>query len=975
MVDLLLCLAIDDEGDRFGEGVHGSAVQPDDILASSDGVSRGLFTQGRWGRLSALSGLSATMDIASGTSTLPDPNGPACDTDGWPCNRVSSQRDTGHEERSQPPRRKPGRTHELSTAEAAARLDVTERTVRRAIARGDLPASKRGSTYRLREHDVAVYAARSQRSGGSTRNTSARYLPEQLLAEHAAANSSYITRRELQADLIAMLLDPAVHIVTLTGPGGAGKSRLAMAASGEVAGRFPDGVVYIPLATIFNPTLVAPAIANALWVQETAGQDLTHLIAAALSGSRRLIVLDNFEQILPAAPLVSWMAAIAPGCTFLVTSRAPLHVRGERELPVPPMPVAAADATPEDVLASEAGQLFVARVREHVPSFTVSVANAPLVANICAQLDGLPLAIELAAARVKTLGLQYLRQHLDHRLQLLAAGPADAPHRHSTMRNAIAWSYDLLSAEEQRVFRQLAVCVGGCTLDASLTLASLLPRNGPSPPRVAASAEPDVAALAHMATLVDHSLLTVASGLDGTLRYGMLETIREFGVTHLSPEEQERANAAHAHFFLDLAWKHRPLVTTRATYAPMSVLAADLENIRAALEWFERTNMGAEFARLVAATYTFLFAAGHFAEGTAWLHRAHARLADVPPLEQALLQVGMAEHLMMNGEHAAATAAFAGILPLVREAGTPFDLANALISSGVAHVYNGQHAAGEAHLHEALALANAMPDYQVHAAIAARAQANLSVAARAQENLEAAAQWGEAALRRCRAAGLELAEARILIDLGDTARDRGYFTHAIAQYQAFLLRFDERGEVRLLPDALGGIASALAAGGADGVALPLFDAASRLRERTGYHLLLPTDLSRHEQEMAAVAERLVAEQAEGILGVWRDQPFASLLRLALSFAPDIDERPGQAEPIIDLTRREEEVLSLLLQSLTDREIAEALHVSPRTVSWHVRHILEKLDATSRRDAIARARRAGLPAPAAAHATARKPGRR
>ena len=170
------------------------------------------------------------------------------------------------------------------------------------------------------------------------------------------------------------------------------------------------------------------------------------------------------------------------------------------------------------------------------------------------------------------------------------------------------------------------------------------------------------------------------------------------------------------------------------------------------------------------------------------------------------------------------------------------------------------------------------------------------------------------------------------------------------------------------------LASALAAGGNDEIALPLFDTASRLREHTGYHLLLPTDLSRHQQEMAAVTERLGADVAENILRVWRDQPFESIMRLALSVAPDDDERPGQDGQPIELTRREEEVLFLLLKSLTDREIAAALNVSPRTVSWHVRHILEKLGATSRREAIALARRAGLPAPAAAHATSHGRGR-
>lgn len=601
----------------------------------------------------------------------------------------------------------------LSTREAATLLDVTERTVRRAIARGDLPASKGNGVYRLWEQDVAAYAARTQRPSPPEHASTARYLPEQLLAEHTAANSSYIDRPALQDTLTGWLLDSAVRIVTLTGPGGAGKSRLAQAAATQVAAHYPDGVVFVPLATVFDPSLVAPAIAEALRVPESAGVDLSTLIAAALTGTRRLVVLDNFEQILAAARLVAWMAALAPECTFLVTSRAPLHLRGEQELPVPPMRVAAAGASVEEVLASEAVQLFVTRVREHLPVFTVGSENAPLIAEICRELDGLPLAIELAATRVKTLGLEHLRQQLHRRLRLLAGGPADAPQRHRTMQNAITWSYDLLSGEQRRVFRHLAVCVGGCTLEVSLSLAGT-PDHEPARPGDT-PADPDFSVLDHMATLVDQSLLTVEADPNGALRYGMLATIREFGLSHLTADEHARTRKAHARFFLDLAWRHRLLLTTRATSAPVRALAADLENIRAALEWLDQAGPDADFARMVAATYIFMFACGHFAEGAAWLQRAQARAQTLPPLEQALLQVGVAERLMVNGELATANAAFASVLPLVRAVGTPFDIANALISSGVALVYSRSYAAGEAQLREALALADMAPVGQVQA--------------------------------------------------------------------------------------------------------------------------------------------------------------------------------------------------------------------------------------------------------------------
>ncbi|MFT4038781.1 MAG: LuxR C-terminal-related transcriptional regulator [Thermomicrobiales bacterium] len=850
---------------------------------------------------------------------------------------------------------------QLTTAEAATRLEVTERTVRRAIARGDLPAVKHGGAFRVLERDVEAYAARGQRGAPATGSAPPRYLPEQLLAERSAVNASFIARAGVQDDLTALLLNPDAHIVTLTGPGGVGKSRLAMMAADTVGHLFPHGVTYVPLAAITDPRLVLPAIAGALWVQEAAGHDLAQQVAAVLHTTRRLIVLDNFEQILPAAPVVAWLAAVAPESAILVTSRAPLRVRGERELPVPTMPIAAATASPAEVLASESGRLFVDRAREHQPGFTLDATTAPLVAVICGQLDGLPLAIELAAARVKVLDLARLQQQLTHRLPLLTAGPADAPHRHSTMRDAIAWSYELLSPAEQRVFRQLAICAGGCTLDASMALVD-----------TAAQGSLDIAALDHMAALVDHSLLVVSPGLDGQLRYGMLETIREFGIGQLSEPEQTATNAAHARFFLDLAWRLRPLITTRATQAPMSLLAADLDNIRAALSWLEEAGPAPAFARLVAATYIFMFAGGHFEEGAAWLARAlaQAEQADLPPLERAMLQVAAAELLMVRGDHEQAIAAFAQILPQTRADGSPFDLANALISYGVAEVYAGHHAAGATHLEEALALAPQIADATLQAAVAARAQANLSVAARADGALEASATWGEAALRRCRAAGLELAECRILIDLGDIARDQGYYTHAIARYQAALQRSDGQGELRLIADALSGIASALTARGADALALPLFAMAASMRERTGYHLLLPTDLDRHERDTATAIARLGPAAAADTLAAWREQPFDASLRLALSVSPEDDERPAQHDvdtPPIDLTPREEDVLQLLLDSRTDREIANLLYLSPRTVSWHVRHILDKLGAASRRDAIARARQAGLPAPAASRA--------
>ena len=851
----------------------------------------------------------------------------------------------------------------LSTSEAAAALGLSQAAIRRAIASGDLAASRQGAAWHIVDDELVRFARQ--------RNLPLPLVPRERSVPHLAPvapasalptpSSELIGRDAEVARLITLLEDPATWLVTLTGPGGIGKTRLALAAAEAMQDRLTDGAIFVDLSGVVRAADTVPAIAQALGLREIAGQDQRSQIASFLRTKNLLLVLDNVEQILDAAPEIAEIARQA-GATVLVTSRAPLRVGGEREMPVPPLPLASRDATPDELLASDAGRLFVERARARDPSFGVDDQSAPLIAQICARLDGLPLAIELAAARSKLLPPRQLHDRLERTLTLLTHGDRNAPPRHLTMRDAVAWSYDLLAPEEQRLFRQLAIFAGGFTLDAAEWVgARETPPSGGE--RHGGEAEHDnvtASTLDRLDALLDQSMVVREVGIDGEPRFRMLETIRAYGLERLNAAEAAALRDLHARYFCQLTQTLRPIVVTESARASLERLAADEPNLRAALTWLADQESAADFGAMVAALSGYWFAYSNLYDADTWITRALTAREQVSRPDQARLLIAAAILSEFRGEAAQAELAYAEGLPLSRAMGDAFDVAMALTSYGASLNLQGQYTAAAALLEEGRVVAASIADPRQRAAMMGRALANLSVTAREQGDFAAARTLSEAALACYQGLGFDLAETRALMDLAGIAKDQGDFPPMVMHYQTCLAQTGERGDMRVIYEALSGIASASTAWGHPESAVLLYGAADALRERVGLAMSLPSDRAVTERSLALLREALSEAQFAAKWAEGRTMPLAQALAIAATVAPATDG-PKSAQPVDPflLTRRERDVLRLLAVGQTDRDIAEALFIGSRTVSWHVSTILSKLGVSTRREAAMRAHTDGL----------------
>jgi len=428
--------------------------------------------------------------------------------------------------------------------------------------------------------------------------------------------TSFIGREKEVADASRLLLDGA-RLVTLTGPGGTGKTRLSLQIAAEVSDHFSDGVFFVPLAPVSDATLVPSAIAQALQIPVSGNQPVDERLRDWLKGKRLLLVLDNFEQVLPAGSLVADLLRSEESIRMLVTSRAPLRLYGEREYPVPSLrlPKGLPD-DPERLSQFEAVRLFIERAVAVRPDFRVTNENAPSVAMICSRLDGLPLAIELAAARIKVLSPQAILPRLEKSLDLLSSGARDLPERQRTLRGAITWSWDLLSAEQQSLFSRISVFVGGARLEQA---------------EMVCAAELDLDVLDGLSQLVDQSLVRQSEEADGEPRFWMLATIRDYALERL--EERGEAGATrrrHAEAYAQLAEQAEPELTGSNQNEWLGRLGREHDNIRAAIEWAIGADEAELALRLVAAPWRFWQFRGHLREAAA---RQTAALA-MPGVQQ-----------------------------------------------------------------------------------------------------------------------------------------------------------------------------------------------------------------------------------------------------------------------------------------------------------------------------------------------------
>ena len=724
-------------------------------------------------------------------------------------------------------------------------------------------------------------------------------------------------------------------------PGGVGKTRLALRVAERLTSHFRDGIVSVSLAPVRDPDLVLSTITQTLGIPDVPNQSATKQLEVALRDQAVLLLLDNFEHVIDAGPEIAQLLAACPHIKVLVTSRSVLHLSGEYDVAVAPLPlpVETAPFTLALTSASPAVQLFVQRAQAAVSSFSLSESNASTVIAVCRRVDGLPLAIEMAAARTAHLPLTALLERLDRRLPLLTSGARDQPTRQQTVRNTIAWSYDLLAPAEQELFRRLAIFVGGFTHDAA----------------AAVSALPLANVLDGLAALTDSSLIRLDDRDTPEPRYWMLETLREFGIDRLTElGEIGTVRAAHAEYFTEFAEETVPRISGLFPASNIAALGRDRDNIRAALRWYDDQHDAEQLLRLAAALGLLWEMDGPWREGQAWLEKVVAR--DPEPsaaLAEVLITLGGSASSL--GELDQAEQWFRDAVAVARQAGATNSLDEALQGLGSVLVDHKRYVDGEAALRQAVKVAQEATDGNM----TALSLVHLGVALWGQGKNDEA----KSSLEVGRAKGLE---AGYSIPAAVGSRYLGFLALEAGEMRLAAERFREfwnwnpvasHLQTRLVADLV-----ALAAACDEfETAAQLAGALDTLRRTTGSRPAWP-ERGVHERAIAHAAEHLGERAFREAAGIGRalstDQVIA-LVESVLSTA----ERRSRGEPVDEsstlLTSREREVLALVAEGLSNTQIGDRLFISTRTAQTHVTHILAKLDATTRTEAAAKAVREGL----------------
>lgn len=638
--------------------------------------------------------------------------------------------------------------------------------------------------------------------------------------------------RELR-ELHGLLLDDEVRLVTVSGPGGTGKTRVAGAAALEALTSFTAGVFFVDLTQVTTAEILATSIGDALEVMPT--DDPVDGLRGHIGNKRMLLLLDNFEQAVSAAPVVASLLQGCPNLKVLTTSRIMLSLNGEMEYPLPPMGLPA-EATRAGVMASEAGRLFVKRAAAVKPAFEVTDSNAPSVAEICEVLDGLPLALELAAARLKLFPLDALLARLEDRLKLLTGGRSDSPERHRTLRGTIEWSYDLLSPAERDFFRALAVFNGGATLEAIEHVIR---------------GESD--AIDALTTLVNHSLIRQQELPDGHFRFAMLQTVRDYGLGLLEGDPgREALLSAHANYYLTLLRRGRESKLDRQP----EFIGRDLDNFRAALSWFAtRAEEGSEddaraLLELAGLLGRYWYMHAMTSEGIGWLERALSKAGSHPSALRALAlrQLGVLKEVQRDLD--AAAALFDEALADYRHLGDEIGEAACINSIGVVTMARGELDASEEFFVRSIEIRRRFADEQMVASIN-----NLGILCIHRKDYARGIELLEEALKLDQAAGDEwgIAVAQNILAFahlrsGDAERARGL----VAAGTAACFRL---GEYEGLCEGLEIGASVALVDGDPERGARLLGAAGKLRERIGLQLTVP-DAKHLEENTAQIRDVL-----------------------------------------------------------------------------------------------------------------------
>ena len=666
------------------------------------------------------------------------------------------------------------------------------------------------------------------------------------------------------AALSRLIRDPGVRLVTATGIGGTGKTTLSRAVARRSLPHFKDGVFFVEMADVTRPEVVATTIAQPLGIREEGGRPMLDILKDHLSRMEMLLVLDNFEQIIEAAPLVAELLAAAPRLKMVVTSRELLNITAEVEFPVPPLDLPALDsgATFDELMANEAVMLFAERARAALPAFRLTADNMTDVAAICSRLDGLPLAIELAAARVKVMSPAAVLTKLENRLNLLTGGARDLPERQKTMRGAVMWSYDLLSDDEKKVFRQLAVFSGGCGMDSA--------------EHVCGESVDAFGLIDIISSLIDKSLISQKEGRDGEYRFRMLEVVRDFALEMLSAEgELDVVRRRHAEFFVALGETAEPLIQGASSEAWLAKLEEEHDNLRSGMEWC-LANAPDLAVRLAVAVRNYWLIHSHLSEGFGWLKAAaETGFQPPPPLRYKLLN-GLGLAARFRGDFETARRAYEKGLAAGMEAGDKQGTALSNRGLGLVAMQQGDLAAARIYFDTGLAISRELNDkYGI-----AMSLSFLGDLARTEGRYEDARPIFKESVHLFRELENKTAVSDALNNLGATKYCLGETAEAAANFSEALASARELSNRITISCSLDGLAAVAAENGELEKAVRIAGAAERLREVIGYEIE-PAEAKLRDQYVTKLKERISESDFRRLAAEGANWPLETAINEAL----------------------------------------------------------------------------------------------